>query len=222
MKQLFYLTKPIAISIVMLLMIACIASKTWAQDKTKNMAENASAEADQQTAIATFAGGCFWCMEPPFDKLDGVISTTSGYTGGHTENPTYQQTSLGHTGHTEAIQIVFNPEKVNYAELLRVFWRNIDPTTPDQQFCDKGNQYRSEIFYHDPQQQQLAQQSKAELEQNKPFPEPIITPITAATKFYPAEEYHQDYYQKNPIRYRYYRYGCGRDKRLKALWGEDR
>lgn len=177
---------------------------------------------EKNTSIATFAGGCFWCMEPPFDKLDGVISTTSGYTGGHTKNPTYQQTSSGRTGHTEAIQIVFNKEKINYKELLYIFWRNIDPTVADRQFCDKGNQYRAEIFYHDNEQRQLALESKTELNKKKTFPQPIVTQVTRATTFYPAEEYHQDYYKKNPIRYKYYRYSCGRDKRLKELWGDER
>lgn len=173
-------------------------------------------------SVATFAGGCFWCMEPPFDVLDGVISTTSGYTGGHTSNPTYEQTSTGKTGHTEAIQIVFDAEKVNFEELLAVFWRNIDPTTPNRQFCDKGSQYRAEIFYHDPVQQRMAEASKIEIENTKPFIEPIVTTITEASTFYAAEGYHQDYYQKNPIRYKYYRYGCGRDKRLKQLWGDEK
>ncbi len=159
-------------------------------------------------------------MEPPYDKLDGVISTTSGYTGGHTKNPTYEQTSSGRTGHTEAVKIVYDPNKVSYKKLLEVFWVNIDPTTPDRQFCDKGNQYRSEIFYLNEEQKQLAEESLAHLKKTKPFPEPIVTPVTAASEFYAAEEYHQDYYQKNPIRYRYYRFGCGRDARLEELWGE--
>ncbi len=176
---------------------------------------------DNTTAsVATFAGGCFWCMEAPFDKLEGVISTTSGYTGGHTENPTYKQTSSGRTGHTEAIQIVYDSEKVSYEKLLNVFWHNIDPTTPDQQFCDRGSQYRSEIFYHNDMQKQLAKSSKATLEKTKPFTELIVTQVTKVSRFYAAEDYHQDYYKKNPIRYRYYRYGCGRDKRLEQLWGE--
>ena len=175
---------------------------------------------DNKTAVATFAGGCFWCMEQPFDKLDGVISTTSGYTGGHTNNPTYKQTSSGRTGHTEAVQIVYDPGQVSYENLLSVFWRNIDPTTPDRQFCDRGNQYRSEIFYHDDEQKRLADASKAALDKNKPFKAPIVTQVSKAATFYAAEDYHQDYYKKNPIRYSYYRYGCGRDKRLEQLWGE--
>ena len=178
------------------------------------------AATNNDTSVATFAGGCFWCMEGPFDKLEGVISTTSGYTGGHTENPTYKQTSTGRTGHTEAVQIVYNPEQVSYEKLLDVFWHNIDPTTPDQQFCDRGSQYRSEIFYHDDEQKQLAETSKAALNKNKPFSEPVVTQVTKASIFYAAEDYHQDYYKKNPIRYRYYRHGCGRDKRLEQLWGK--
>lgn len=175
--------------------------------------------ADSSTELATFAGGCFWCMEPPFDKLVGVISTTSGYTGGHQSNPTYKQVSAGSTGHTEAIQIEYNPEKISYEELLSVFWKNIDPTTADRQFCDHGSQYRSGIFYHDAKQKNAAEKSLKELEQDKPFDEPIVTEVTAASTFYPAEEYHQDYYRKNPLRYKYYRYACGRDQRLEKLWG---
>ena len=171
--------------------------------------------------VAIFAGGCFWCMEPPFDKLDGVISTTSGYTGGDVENPSYEMVSSGRTGHAEAEKIVYDPAKVSYEKLLDVFWHNIDPTTPDRQFCDSGNQYRSEIFYLNDEQKKLAEASKAELEKTKPFSKPIVTEITRASEFYPAEEYHQDYYQKNPVRYKFYRYGCGRDARLEELWGED-
>ena len=183
-------------------------------------ADDKPAVTNQETAIATFAGGCFWCMEGPFDKLTGVISTTSGYTGGHTKNPTYKQTSSGNTGHTEAVQIVYDPTQVSYEKLLDVFWHNIDPTTPDQQFCDRGSQYRSEIFYHGDQQKNLADASKYALNNNKPFKQPIVTQITKASTFYAAEDYHQNYYKKNPVRYKYYRYSCGRDKRLEALWGE--
>ena len=171
--------------------------------------------------VAIFAGGCFWCMEPPFDKLDGVISTTSGYTGGDVENPSYEMVSSGRTGHAEAEKIVYDPAKVSYKKLLDVFWHNIDPTTPNRQFCDSGNQYRSEIFYLNDEQKKLAEASKAELEKTKPFSKPIVTKITRASEFYPAEEYHQDYYQKNPVRYKFYRYGCGRDARLEELWGSE-
>jgi peptide-methionine (S)-S-oxide reductase len=169
---------------------------------------------------ATFAGGCFWCMEPPFDRLDGVVSTTSGYTGGSKQDPTYKEVSRGGTGHAESVRIVYDPEKISYSELLDVFWHNIDPTSADGQFCDRGNQYRSEIFYHDAGQQRLAEASKKALAESKPFKEPVVTAISPAGPFYPAEDYHQDYYQKNPVRYKFYRYGCGRDRRLEELWGK--
>jgi peptide-methionine (S)-S-oxide reductase len=171
------------------------------------------------TAKATFAGGCFWCMEAPFDVLPGVISTTSGYTGGSKKNPTYQEVSSGRTGHAEAVQVVYDPKKISYEKLLEVFWHNIDPTVKDQQFCDVGNQYRTAIFYHDEAQKKAAEASKVALQQNRPFKGEILTEITAATEFTPAEDYHQDFYKKNPTRYKFYRAGCGRDERLKALWG---
>ena len=171
------------------------------------------------SAKATFAGGCFWCMEPPYDKLPGVISTTSGYMGGKTKNPTYEQISTGTTGHTEVVQVEYDPSKVTYAQLLEVFWRNIDPTQKNAQFCDTGSQYRTAIFYHTPEQQKLAQASKAALEKSKPFKGDIVTEVTAAPEFYRAEEYHQDYYKKNPAKYKFYRAGCGRDARLQTLWG---
>ncbi len=172
-----------------------------------------------QPEKATFAGGCFWCMEDPFDKLPGVVAVTAGYTGGHKKNPTYEEVSAGGTGHAEAVQIVYDPGKVSYEKLLDIFWHNIDPTVKDRQFCDVGNQYRSAIFYHTEEQQTLAEQSMRELEKNKPFKEPIVTEVVPATEFYPAEEYHQHYYKKNPLRYKYYRYSCGRDQRLQELWG---
>jgi len=172
-------------------------------------------------ARATFAGGCFWCMEHPFDELKGVKSTTSGYTGGHQENPTYREVSSGRTGHTEAVMVIYNPKKISYVELLKVFWRNIDPLTPNRQFCDSGSQYRTGIFYHNEKQRQLAQESKKALEKSGRFSQPIVTEITAASKFYVAEGYHQDYYEKKPIQYAIYRYSCGRDRRLRQLWGED-
>jgi len=168
---------------------------------------------------ATFAGGCFWCMEAPFDKLPGVLSVTSGYSGGQVKNPTYDQVSAGGTGHAEAVQIVFDPSKISYGRLLDIYWHNIDPTVKERQFCDVGSQYRSAIFYHDEEQLRVARQSKAALEKNKPFKGPVVTEITPAGEFYPAEEYHQHYYRKNPLRYSYYRSGCGRDRRLKELWG---
>jgi len=173
----------------------------------------------QELAKATFAGGCFWCMEPPFDALDGVVSTTSGYTGGHTANPTYEQVSAGKTGHAEAVEIVYDPRKVTYARLLEVFWRNIDPLTANAQFCDTGSQYRSAIFVHDATQRKLAEASKDAAAQR--LQKPIVTEITAASQFWPAEEYHQDYYKKNPIRYKFYSTSCGRERRLDAIWGPD-
>lgn len=167
---------------------------------------------------AIFAGGCFWCVEADFDKVDGVISTTSGYTGGHTANPTYEQVSHGGTGHAESVEIVYDPAKVSYKKLLDVFWHDIDPLAKDRQFCDHGDQYRSAIFYHDEEQRALAEASKAEVE--KRFKQPVATQIVPAGPFYKAEEYHQDYYMKNPIRYKFYRFNCGRDARLEELWGK--
>lgn len=171
------------------------------------------------TAKAVFAGGCFWCVESDFDKVDGVLSTTSGYTGGTVPNPTYEQVSGKHTGHAEAVEIVFDPKKVSYEKLVEHFWRTIDPTTKDRQFCDAGNPYRTAIFAQDAAQLKIAQASKAALEKAKPFKEPIVTEVVTGGPFYPAEEYHQDYYRKNPVRYNYYRLSCGRDARLKELWG---
>ena len=183
-------------------------------------AQTAKPAAGAATAKAIFAGGCFWCMEHPFDVLPGVVSTTSGYIGGQKKNPTYEEVSSGRTGHTEAVQVVYDPKKVTYEKLLDVFWHNIDPTVKDQQFCDHGSQYRSGIFYLDDEQKRLADASKAALDRNKPFSAAIVTEITRATEFYPAEDYHQDFYLKNPLRYKYYRSGCGRDARLKQLWGK--
>ncbi|MCB1927415.1 MAG: peptide-methionine (S)-S-oxide reductase MsrA [Rhodocyclaceae bacterium] len=171
------------------------------------------------TATATFAGGCFWCMEGPFDEMDGVISTTSGYIGGHTADPTYPEVSSGTTGHAEAVQIVYDPDKVSYEQLLTTFWHNIDPTVKNRQFCDAGSQYRSAIFYHDEHQKALAEESKRALEQAV-FGKPLATEVVAAGRFYAAEDYHQDYYMKNPLRYKYYRFSCGRDQRLKQIWGD--
>lgn len=173
-----------------------------------------------QLQKATFAGGCFWCMEHPFDELPGVVSVTSGYTGGHKKNPTYEEVSAGGTGHAESVQVLYDPTKIGYDKLLTRFWHNIDPTVKDRQFCDTGNQYRSAIFYHNEEQRRLALASKKALDASKPFKEPIVTEIVAASEFYPAEDYHQHYYKKNPLRYSYYRLSCGRDKRLKQLWGD--
>jgi len=173
----------------------------------------------QATAKATFAGGCFWCVESDFDKVPGVISTTSGYTGGKLANPSYEQVSSKLTGHAEAVEIVYDPSKVSYEQLLQHYWHNIDPTVKDQQFCDHGSPYRTVIFAHDAAQLKAAEASRAALEKSKPFKEPIVTEIVMAGPFYPAEDYHQDYYKKNPVRYQFYRTSCGRDARLKQLWG---
>ena len=174
----------------------------------------------QTTAKATFAGGCFWCVEADFDKVPGVLSTTSGYIGGTVPNPSYEQVSSKATGHTEAVEIVFDPAKVSYAALVDHFWRTIDPTTPDRQFCDVGSPYRTAIFTHDAQQAAIVKQSLDALERAKPFKQPIVTVVLPAATFYPAETDHQDYYKKNPVRYAYYRASCGRDARLEQLWGK--
>lgn len=170
-------------------------------------------------AVATFAGGCFWCVESDFDKVPGVTATISGYTGGRTVNPGYPDVSSGSTGHAESVEIFYDPKKVSYEHLLDVFWHGIDPTTKDREFCDAGTQYRTAIFYHDEAQRKAAEASRAKIEKDKPFKAPIVTEITMAGPFYPAEDYHQDYYRKNPVRYQIYRSGCGRDARLKELWG---
>jgi peptide-methionine (S)-S-oxide reductase len=179
----------------------------------------AAQESTKDTAVATFAGGCFWCVEEAFDKVDGVISTTSGYIGGHVANPKYEQVSRGDTGHAEAVQVEYDPNVVSYETLLGVFWRNIDPVDAGGQFCDRGEQYRSAIFYHDEQQRELAERSKRELEESGQLPGPIVTEIVAATEFYPAEDYHQDYYKRNAVRYNFYKFTCGRPARLEELWG---
>jgi peptide-methionine (S)-S-oxide reductase len=178
----------------------------------------AAAQAPGKLAKATFAGGCFWCMEPPFDKLPGVVSTTSGYTGGSKKNPTYEEVSDGGTGHAESVEVVYDPAKISYAKLLDVYWHNVDPVTADAQFCDHGTQYRTAIFVHDAGQKRLAEESKAQV-QKKFVERKVVTEIVPASTFYPAEEYHQDYYQKNPIRYKFYRTSCGRDARLEEIWG---
>jgi peptide-methionine (S)-S-oxide reductase len=170
------------------------------------------------TAVATFAGGCFWCVEEAFDKVAGVLSTTSGFMGGTVRNPSYEQVVQGNTGHREVVRVVFDPARVSYEKLLDTFWRNIDPTQANGQFCDHGLSYRSEIFFHDEAQRLAAEASKAKLEREKPFSGDIKTVITAAGDFHAAEDYHQDYYLKNPLRYRYYKTACGREARLRFLW----
>ena len=183
-------------------------------------AQAAATPTAMATATATFAGGCFWCTEADFDKVPGVISTTSGYTGGTVANPTYQQVSAKTTGHAEAVQIVFDPAKVSYEQLLAKYWTSIDPTTRDRQFCDAGTPYRTAIFANDAAQLVAARKSLADLNKSKPFKDPIVTQIVPASAFYPAEAYHQDYHVKNPLRYNYYRSSCGRDARLQQLWGK--
>jgi len=173
-------------------------------------------------AKATFAAGCFWCLEEAMDKVPGVVSTTSGYMGGNRKNPTYREVSAGTTGHTEVVEVVYDPAKVGYERLLEQFWVNHDPTVVDRQFCDVGSQYRPSIFWHNDEQRRLAERSKTRWEKEKPFSEPIVTPIVKATEFWPAEDYHQDYYLKNPIRYRFYVTGCGRYARLDELWAKFR
>src|SRR5262249_2998506 len=192
--------RPVAPAVPLWLLLAAAAAGQGAEQKT-----------------ATFAGGCFWCVEADFDKVEGVVSTTSGYTGGGKANPSYEEVSRGGTGHAEAVEIVYDPSKVSYQKLLDVFWHNIDPLVKDRQFCDHGNQYRTAIFYHGDEQRKLAEASKAAVQGR--FKEPIATEIVAAGPFYKAEDYHQDFYVKNPIRYKFYRYNCGRDTRLEELWG---
>ncbi len=170
---------------------------------------------------ATFAGGCFWCVESDFEKVDGVIEAVSGYAGGDVPNPTYKQVSAGGTGHTEAIQVTYDPDKISYKELLDILWRHMDPTDADGQFVDRGSQYRPAIFYHDEEQKRIAEESRAALEKSGRFSKPIATEIVPLTQFYPAEDYHQDYYKKNPLRYKMYRYGSGRDQFLKGKWGDE-
>ena len=198
-------------------LIALLLAATSLSDQTP--APKAEAHAGRKLAKATFAGGCFWCMEPPFEALDGVVSVTSGYTGGTKENPSYEEVSSGATGHAESVQILYDPSKVTYEKLLEVYWHNVDPTDRGGQFCDRGLQYRPSIFVHDEEQRRLAEASKATLEKSRLFPGPIGVEIVRAAAFWPAEEYHQHYHTKNPIRYAYYRRGCGRDTRLKELWG---
>ena len=174
----------------------------------------------QNLEQATFAAGCFWCTEEAFDKVPGVVSTVSGYMGGKLQKPTYEQVSSGRTGHTEVVQVTFDPAKVTYEKLLDTFWLNHDPTVKDRQFCDVGSQYRPSIFHHTAEQKRLAEASKAKWDKDKPFKQPIVTPIVPAGQFWPAEDYHQDYYKKNPVRYRLYTSGCGRYARLDDLWGK--
>ncbi len=200
---------------------ACAQSGTSETKPGAGVDAAAPAMPSASSAVAVFGGGCFWCMEPPFDKLPGVKSTISGYIGGHVADPTYEQVSAGGTGHAEVVQVTYDPRQVSYAELLQVFWRNIDPVAVDRQFCDVGDQYRSAIFTVGEKQQRLSEAGKRMCQTSGRFDQPIATEIVEATTFYPAEAYHQDYYTKNPIRYKYYRFSCGRDGRLEELWGSD-
>ena len=194
------------------------ADKSMQQQKT----DKTDQEMDGNLKTATIAGGCFWCVEADFEKVEGVVEAISGYTGGQLANPTYKEVSAGGTGHTEAVQVIYDPQKVSYSKLLDVFWRHVDPTDPDGQFVDRGSQYRSGIFYHDEEQKHLAQESKAAMDKSGRFNRPIATEITMLTTFYRAEDYHQDYYKKNGIRYKFYRSGSGRDSYLKKTWGDEK
>jgi peptide-methionine (S)-S-oxide reductase len=178
------------------------------------------AVADAILGKAYFAGGCFWCMEEAFEKVEGVLSVTSGYMGGTVANPNYEDVSAGRTGHLESVEVVYDPAKVSYQKLLDAFWRNVDPITPNAQFCDHGSQYRSAIFFQTDEEKCMAETTKQAIEQSRRFKEPIVTQIVMASQFYPAEDYHQDFYKKNPVRYKFYKYNCGRAQRLEELWGK--
>ena len=197
---------PMAIALV-----TCVALAAW---------PSSGVQSAPTITKAYFAGGCFWCMEEAFEKVDGVLGAVSGYMGGTVANPTYEEVSAGRTGHAESVEVTYDPTKVTYQKLLEAFWHNVDPVVPNAQFCDHGSQYRSAIFYSTAEEKQLAEESKRALEQSKRLPAPIVTQLVPASTFYLAEEYHQDYYKKNPLRYKYYKYGCGRAQRLEALWGK--
>jgi len=184
-----------------------------------NVQTTGHAAVDATLGKAYFAGGCFWCMEEAFEKVEGVLSATSGYMGGTVANPSYEEVSAGRTGHAESVEVVYDPTKVSYQKLLDAFWHNVDPITPNAQFCDHGSQYRSAIFFQTDEEKRASDTSKQAIEQSKRFKEPIVTQIVMASQFYPAEEYHQDFYKKNPVRYKFYKYNCGRAKRLEELWG---
>ena len=211
MKNLFALA-------VMLIFIITGCQKADSGQRTvkENMVKG-----DKMLRVATFAGGCFWCTEADFEKVPGVMKAVSGYTGGKKENPTYEEVSAGTTGHVEAVQVYYDPAEMTYEELLDYFWKHIDPTDPGGQFVDRGSQYRSVIFYHDEEQKRIAEKSREALGKSGKFNKPIVTEIIKFTKFYEAEEYHQDYYKKNPLRYKVYRFGSGRDQFLKKVWGSD-
>lgn len=207
-------------ALTMLLALTACAQSGSSTSNAEAPAPATSGNTNAGQAMAVFAGGCFWCMQPPFDKLVGVISTQPGYIGGRTANPTYEQVSAGGTGHTEGVRVVYDPSKVSYPQLLEVFWHNIDPVAVDRQFCDRGDQYRSAIFPLDAEQRAQAESSKRAFEKDPRFTQPIATRVEPEAVFYPAEDYHQDYYKKNPLRYKYYRNGCRRDQRLEEIWGK--
>jgi len=206
------------IILIGLVLIGLQHAKSQKQDATTDMEKLYN---DKNLKRAVFAGGCFWCTESDFEKVDGVVQAISGYTGGNKENPTYEEVSSGTTGHAESVMVIYDPAKVSYEQLLDVFWRHVDPTDAGGQFVDRGSQYRSAIFYQDDEQRRLAEASKAKLAQSGRFDKPIVTEIVKLGKFYPAEDYHQDYYKKNPLRYKYYRYGSGRDQFLESVWGKE-
>lgn len=198
-------------------MAALIFLPASLKSETENKAETGSKAA---TEVAIFAGGCFWCVESDFDKVPGVLETISGYTGGHTKNPTYKEVTYKNTGHYEALKVTYDPAKVSYEKLVHYFWRTVDPTDPNGQFCDKGASYRTAIFTMNESQKEIAAASLKVEQESGPLKGRIVTPVLDAKTFYPAEDYHQDYYEKNPLRYKYYRYSCGRDQRVKSLWGD--
>jgi peptide-methionine (S)-S-oxide reductase len=199
---------------LLVLAVAVSLIGTWSVKSTSQAAASAT------PGKAYFAGGCFWCMEEAFEKVEGVLSATSGYMGGTVANPSYEEVSAGRTGHAESIEVVYDPGKVSYQKLLEAFWHNVDPVTPNAQFCEHGSQYRSAIFFQTDEEKHASDTSKQAIEQSRRFKEPIVTQIVMASQFYPAEEYHQDFYKKNPVRYKFYKYNCGRAQRLEALWGK--
>ena len=204
------MTRRAALSV---LTLAILLVGAWSVQSTGQTA------ADATLGKAYFAGGCFWCMEEAFEKVEGVLSANSGYMGGRVANPTYEEVKTGRTGHAESVEVVYDPSKVSYQKLLDAFWHNVDPVTPNAQFCDHGSHYRSAIFFQTDEEKRASDSSKHAIEQSKRFTEPIVTQIVPASQFYPAEEYHQDFYKKNPLRYKIYKYNCGRAQRLEALWG---
>jgi peptide-methionine (S)-S-oxide reductase len=201
-------------AVLSVLIMAVLLIGAWSLQSTSKAASEAT------LGKAYFAGGCFWCMEEAFEKIEGVLSATSGYMGGTVANPSYEDVSSGRTGHAESVEVVYDPAKVSYQKLLDAFWRNVDPITPNAQFCDHGSQYRSAIFFQTDEEKRASDTSKQAIEQSKRFTEPIVTQIVMASHFYSAEEYHQDFYKKNPVRYKFYKYSCGRAQRLEELWGK--